>query len=278
MWNRLAPTILLLGALAAAAHAATSRGDFDRAPYYDGKVPENLERVVHVAVAFRAEPAALDPSPSRSPALASLVDSLHAELGRLGRTRLVEPAFDGARGPDVHFGCRRGGVGQDGIPLGPSEIDGREPRRMAFEIEAGTKAWRERLGTAAEEAHAVLVVQLGFGDYWVRQKDWKGGKQVDLGTGRAFPITWLTSLDDPVQVLQLTAALVSVQGKVLRLGAEAILARRTGMMASMAGAQEVLTEEDLAALWSSPPDAPPPWRAALHSLVSQMLVPGKAPR
>ena len=273
---RLAVAVVLLVSVAGAGHPATSRGDFDRAPYYDGKVPEALEHVVHLPVAFRAEPATLEPTPSRSTALAALLDSLNSEIGRLGRTRRVDSPTE--RGPDVHFGCRRGGMGQDGIPLGASEIDRHEPRRLAFELEEPAKAWRERVAAAAEDAQAILVVQLGFGDYWLRQKDWKGGKQVELGTGRTLPVAWLTSLDDPVQVLQLTAALVSSQGKVLRLGAEAILARRTGMLASVAEVQEVLTEEDLAALWSSAPGAVPPWRAALQSLVAQMLVPGKAPR
>ena len=53
-----------------------------------------------------------------------------------------------------------------------------------------------------------------------------------------MPLTWLTSLDDPVQVLQLTGVLVAPDGRVLRVGAEGVLARRTGMAASMAGAQE----------------------------------------
>jgi hypothetical protein len=87
-----------------------------------------------------------------------------------------------------------------------------------------------------------------------------------------MPLTWLTSLDDPVQVLQLTAALVAPDGRVIRVGAEGLLARRTGMTASMVGAQEILTEDDLRSLIEPASDGSGPvWRSALRELVSRLL-------
>lgn len=277
---------------AATASAATTRGSFAEAPFYDGKVPAGITRVVHAPVAFVADPTALDPTPARSPALAALVDSLAAALDRDGRTRRLDLPPSGA--PDIRFGCRRGGMTADGEPLAPSEIDPSEPRRMTFEVEGPGKAWRERLRAAGDTLDAVLVVQVRFDDYWVRQEDWKGTKSIQLGTRRAMPIPWLTSLDDPVQVLALTGALVSREGRVLRVGAEGLLAQRTGMTASVAGVQEVLAESDLERLFSPEGDdretsdpetsddpessGDPVWRTALGALVAQLLAPGDAPR
>lgn len=119
-------SLALLGSLAATvAGAATTRGNFDRPPYYDGKLKDAARPAAHVPVTFRVgDPGSLDPTPHRSPALAAVLDSLREEIGRLGLTTA--------------------------LAVDPS--------------------------------------------------------------ARAIPLPWLTSLDDPVQVLQLTAALVSPAG------------------------------------------------------------------
>jgi len=266
--------VLSLATLAAPVHAAAQRGNFDRPPYYDGKPKGAVKPAAHVGVRYRTEPGSLDPTPERSQALAAVLDSLNAELSRLGLTVALAPEPSSKeRAPDVAFGCRRGGTGSDGLPLSASEIDTREPRRMVFEVEDASKKWREELKAAAgTNVKGIVSVQLGFGEYWVRQKDWKGNKVIDLGATRSMPLTWLTSLDDPVQVLQLTGALVAPDGRVLRVGAEGLLARRTGMAASMVGAQEVLTEEELKRLTEpSASGAGPLWRAALRDLVTGLL-------
>lgn len=250
------------------AHAATTRGAFDKAPFYDGK-GATARPIAHIAITWRTEPGSLDPTPQKSPALSALLDSLQVELGTLDLTRGVGSPPD--RAPDVRFGVRRGGTGDDGMPRAPSEIDTREPRRMTFEIEGPSKKWRDGFFAAAGDSIAgVITIQLGFDQYWVRQASWKGNKTIELGTGRSMPIAWLTSLDDPVQVLQLTGALVTRDGKIVRVGAEGVIARRTGMKASVAGVQEILTEWDLATL-SAPENGTPPWRAALRSLVEGLL-------
>jgi hypothetical protein len=267
---------LLAASAASPSHATTRHGTFDRPPYYHGKLPATVRRVSHVPVSFRTEPGSLDPTPDRSPALAGLLDSLRSELDRSDRTRPLaggdRPDMTLSDGPAVRFGARRGGTGADGIPLAASEIDTREPRRMDFEYDGPGRAWKQRVGSAAgDSVHAVVVVQLGFADHWVRQTSWKGSKSIEIGTGRSMPVGWLTSLDDPVQVLQLTGALVTPAGKVLRMGSEGLLARRTGMAASTLGAQEVLTEQEIATLLTAPAGGTPVWRAALRDLVAQLL-------
>jgi hypothetical protein len=250
------------------AGATTEHGSFDRPPYYHGRLPAAARPIGHVAVSFRDEPGSLDLTPNRSPALAGLLDSLRVELDRLALTRPL-PGGDWPMrdGPQVRFGARRGGTGPD-VSLAPGEIDTREPRRMAFEYDGPGRAWKERVRHGANDSvRAVLVVQLGFADQWPRQVSWKGAKSIEIGTESRVPVPWLTSLDDPVQVLQLTGAVLTPEGKLLRLGAEGLLARRTGMLASTLGAQETLREEEIAALAEPGPDGAPAWHAALRQLV-----------
>ena len=254
------------------AEGATTRGNFDKPPYYDGKLASAPARPAHVPVAFRDEFASLDPTPRKSQALAALLDSLQSELARWGATRALPVAAALEGRPDVRFGVRRGGTGPDGIPRSATEIDPSEPRRMTFEVEGPSKAWKQGAAAAMDDSLSVVVsIQLGFDELWVRQKDWKGNKTIAIGTDRAVPVAWLTSLDDPVQVLQLTGAVVDREGKVRRVGAEGLIARRTGMGASVAGLQETLTEEDLRSILAAPSGEQPVWRVALRQLVTSLL-------
>lgn len=268
--SALAIFLIGLAALHSPTHAASTRGDFDRPPFYNGKAPGSIRGAAHVAVTYREEVGSLDPTPGKSPALAGLLDSLQVELVRLGLTRPLagadQPATDG---PQIRFGIRREG---EGPPPGPGDPPIEESRRMTFAIDGPGRKWKDRVRTAAgDSVGAVVVIQLGFSEQWVRQTSWKGSKSIELGARRAMPVTWLTSLDDPVQVLQLTGALIGPDGRVLRVGCEGLLARRTGMTASSFGAQETLRETELESLLAPADGSTPVWRDALRDLVSGLL-------
>jgi len=275
----LALTCVIVALLASSATAEVFRGDFDRPPFYHGKPPAADDRVAHVSVSFRDDPASLDLTPDRSPALAALLDSLRVELDRIALTLpLPEGDWPMRDGPRIRFGCRRGGTGPDGLPRPADEIDPDPPRRMTFGVEEPGRAWRERVTAGAGDSiDAVIAIQLGFEEQWVRQASWKGRKAIEIGTDRSMPVPWLTSLDTPVQVLQLTGAVLTPTGRVMRVGAEGLMARRTRFGASVLGAQETLTEKDLAALVAPAEGGPEPWRSALRTLVTN-LVDGRARR
>jgi hypothetical protein len=94
---------------------------------------------------------------------------------------------------------------------------------------------------------------------------------VELGSAHRVPLPWLTSLEAPVTVLQLTAALVDREGRAVRIGAEGILPRRTRLLVSAAGAQELLGDEDIRAVGTTRradlPGQPLAWQVAMRSLV-----------
>src|SRR5690606_5469951 len=118
----------------------------------------------------------------------------------------------------------------------------------------------------------VLVLTLEVGQYFPQQTNFAGAKAVDLGTDHTVRLPWLTSLETPVSVVQLTGALVNRQGRAVRIGAEGMLARRTGLVQSGFGLQALIRDEDVAALRSARradlPGEPLVWQVALQNLVS----------
>jgi hypothetical protein len=87
-------------------------------------------------------------------------------------------------------------------------------------------------------------------------------------------VPFLTSLDTPAQVLQLTGALIDRDGSAIRIGAEGLFARRTGVLVTSLGAQELLTDEDIERVRTGRrdelPGRPLVWQAALRNLVAEL--------
>jgi hypothetical protein len=99
---------------------------------------------------------------------------------------------------------------------------------MVLHLERPAPAWASEaaaLQAAAGKPYAIAV-QLGVSQYG---KGYSGvfAKEVALGTGHRQPIRFLTSEDEPVEVLHLTGVLVDAQGRPVRVGAEGIILRDT---------------------------------------------------
>ncbi|HUF25706.1 MAG TPA: hypothetical protein VMM18_01895 [Gemmatimonadaceae bacterium] len=121
---------------------------------------------------------------------------------------------------------------------------------------------------------SAILITLEVGQYWTRQVSWRGDKQVELGTGYVQDVPWLTSLDAPVQVLQLTGVRIDRDGLAIRIGAEGLLARRTNLVLSGFGVQSLLSEDDVARVRTMRredlPGAPLVWQVALRTLVGEL--------
>src|SRR5690606_25662963 len=176
--------------------------------------------------------------------------------------------------PDVQFGCltEMGVAGNDCAERGDSAL-GRGRQQMRLAVGRPSPEWIAWMNEVMEARGAAraLVLTLEVGQYLPRQRGLRGAKEVELGTGHTRSLPWLTSLETPVAVLQLTGALVGRDGKAVRIGAEGLLARRTGILAAGFGAQALLTDEDIAGLQElrrhDRPRQPLVWQAALHDLV-----------
>ena len=268
---------------AACATGATFRsgvGDahLESPPYYAGQRVTSAPRAVHLPIGYQrgaAQSPFFDPAATRGTATAALLADMNAFLDSLGVSTRVAAVAGAPPGtpPDVHFGCAAHPGDEDCEEARGTSDD--PPLRLA--VGRPSRDWTEWAATAADRAQAssALVITLEVGQYWVRQKGRFGGRKVvELGTDHSQAVPWLTSLDTPAQVLQLTGALIDRDGSAIRIGAEGLFARRTGVLVTSIGAQELLTDEDVERVRTSRrdelPGRPLVWQAALRNLVAEL--------
>ncbi len=258
-----------------------------RSPYYAGtRVDPTIDPAIptgHLPIAYQrgaSQPAIFDPPES---AMAELLGRMNDVLDASGVTRRLVPgdspeaSGSGRTPPDVQFHC----VTESGMPDGDCAIDadtalGRGQQTMRLAVARPSPEWITWASGLADEAgvERILVITLEVGQYLPRQRGLAGTKEVDLGTGHVARLTWLTSLETPVSVIQLTGALIGRDGRAIRIGAEGLAAKRTPMAISAIGAQALITEQDVAALLEARrddlPDSPLAWQVGLRSLVAQL--------
>jgi len=255
-------------------------------PYYAGArmeaVASDTSRIGHLPIAFQrgaTQPAIFDPRTGRGTPMDALLDEMNAFIDRLGVSVRLTPARPAATHvpPDVRFGCipESGVPGNECAERGDSAL-GRGPQHMQLAVGRPSREWTSWMAAVTSNAGVsrVLVVTLEIGDYLTRQQGLVGNKILELGTGNTARLPWLTSLETPVTVLQLTASLVDRDGKALRIGAEGFYARRTRLLVSAIGGQELLSDEDVAAARAlrrdDLPGAPLAWHVALRELVTRV--------
>jgi hypothetical protein len=224
--------------------------------------------------------------PSVTGAIAALLDDMNAFLDSLGVTeRLVEGGRVSAvthaatrYPPDVQFGCvTPSGAPDDDCAVDGDTVLGRNGLRMRPAVGRPSREWTAWMGEVMADAgvERTVVITLEVGQYLIRQRGLRGRKEVELGTSHVAELRWLTSLETPVSVLQLTGARVGPDGEAIRIGAEGLLARRTAFSLSVVGAQELITEEDGELLRSARREdlagAPLVWRVGLRTLLAQLL-------
>jgi hypothetical protein len=77
-----------------------------------------------------------------------------------------------------------------------------------------------------------------------------------------------------VTVLQLTGALLAPDGDAVRIGAEGLFPRRTRLLVSAIGGQELLSDDDVQRVRTMRRDdiagAPLVWQAALRNLLAEL--------
>jgi hypothetical protein len=267
----------------------------DQPPWVAGAslslVGRDTGRIGHLPIAFQrgaAQPAIFDPRTGRGTPMDTLLEEMNAYLDSLGISAAlmakagdsaIVPTPAGSKGvpPDVRFGCipEQGVAGNDCAERGDSAL-GRGSQRMLLAVGRPSAEWIAWAAARMREngTARMLVVTLEIGDYLIRQEGLLGTKVVELGTGHRAKLPWLTSLETPVAVMQLTAALVERDGKAVRIGAEGFYPRRTRLVVSAMGGQELLDDDDVRALRGyrreDLPGSPLAWQVALANLVEQV--------
>jgi len=226
-------------------------------------------------------PAVLDPEFAHSLAygrrageFAPIVAALNGALDGQSCCRLLPAAALPAGAPHVYFGSA------DGELAPPEARDQVLPHDqfppMVMHVRRPSAAWQQAMaGLLAREGatHAILV-SLGVSQY-PKGREGAFGKKVVLGTGHEEPVRFLTAEDKLLEVLQLTGVLVNAQGRVVKAGAEGILARDTPFAAQVFDVEKTLDDRTLQAVLTTErrkdlPGEPMKWQVALDNLLWQL--------
>lgn len=284
--------VLLAGCATTGATFRSGVGDamLEHPPYYAGTPSSSADaaRVGHLPIAFQrgsTQPPIFDPRDGSGSPVDALLGEMNAYLDSLGvSARLVEGRRVSAVAhaatavpPDVRFGCAPalGLPGNECAQRGDSAL-GRGYQTMQLTVGRASPEWRAWIGDVlgTTSADRALVITLEVGHYLVRQEGIRGTKVVELGTGNRASLPWLTSLETPVAVLQLTGVLVDRGGLAVRIGAEGFYARRTRLVLSGVGAEELITDDDVTAARTARradlPGSPLAWRVALQELTTRL--------
>ena len=272
--------LAVLTAACASAGASYKSGvaptSFDKPPFYAGADVPNVAGVAHLPIRYQRgaeQGAQFDPKGATGSPAAALVAEMNAYLDSIGASVKITPvSAEVGSAPDVHFGCLPAMIGGDCLG------DGEETGNHELELSVGRPSpdWIGWLGTALDSTShdKALLITLELGQYWPRQKGLSLGKEVRLGSDYTVGVPWLTSLEHPVAVVQLTGALVGRDGRAIRIGAEGMLAKRSHILVSALGAQSLVSDEDIDRLRTlrrdDLPGQPLVWQIALKNLVSQL--------
>jgi len=274
-------SVLAAATVACATTGATYRSgvaptSLDKPPFYTGAtVTPGERRVAHLPIRYQhgaEQPASFEPKSGTGSATATLVAEMNAYLDSLAPSARLSPkSAEVGTAPDVHFGCSVDVIGDCA-----EENEDDANRRLRLSVGRPSTEWTSWVGTALDSAstdHALLIT-LELGQYWPRQKGLSLGKEVPLGTGYTVSVPWLTALDKPVAVVQLTGALIARDGRAVRIGAEGLMAKRSSLVMSAFGVHALVSDEDVERIRTlrrdDLPRQPLAWQVALRSLVSQL--------
>ena len=210
----------------------------------------------------------------RSTEFAPILDALAARLQGSSCCRYAADATLPAGAPHLYVGSADG-------ELAPPEASGqRLPQDrfapMVLHLRRPSADWSSAVAglLAREGASHAIAVSLAVSQY-PKGRAGAFGKQVTLGTGHVEPIRFLTAEDKLLEVLQLTGVLVDAQGRVVRSGAEGILARDTPFAAQVLDVGKDLDDRALAQVLTRErrddlPGGPLKWEVALDNLIAQL--------
>lgn len=226
-------------------------------------------------------PVALDPELTtslgygqRAAEFAPLVAAINARQQGMSCCRFVTGAVLPPGAPWVYVGSADGEFAPAEAQEQVVPHDQFSP--MVMHVRKPSPAWSQAMAAllAREGARYAVVVSLGVSQY-PKGRAGVFGKKVELGTGYEEPIEFLTAEDKLLEVLQLTGVLVDAQGRVVRAGAEGILARDTPFAAQVFDVSKVLDDRTLERVLTRErrrdlPGDPLKWEVALGNLLAQL--------
>jgi hypothetical protein len=279
--QRYAITVVVLAATALTAYGQARSGrevEFGKPPYYrtfQKNITVSRESTVHVPI--RPYHGILNPAMNNPDALEYMAEKMNQYLDGAGlNTGFKGPALTNNHWPETYFG-------DEGLTdFGEAAHSGN--RKTALYITEPSKQWKNDVERVLDTANAehVLIINLIITELHMRS-DWRGRKQVPLGTGYTLKQPWLSDLDTALGVVALSGAVYDRKGKLIRAGVEGIAAAKpqfwqnallkTFLKGKFSEVGDV--DDPYAVLHeyrrTDLPGEPPAWQIALHNLVAQLI-------
>ena len=210
--------------------------------------------------------------PATTAALAPLAAAMDGRLAAMDCcTPSATPASDGGA-PWVYVGSAGGETAPPEADQFIEEHDKFPP--MVLHVEYPASTWQAALA-AQPSAAAYLWIRLALVDY-PGADEGLFGKKVVLGERHEVKRPFLRAELQPIQVLQVTGALLAPDGRVIAAGAEGIHAVDTPFRAQVFGLQREIDPREIEAVTrelrrEDLPGRPLKWEAALDNLVRRLL-------
>lgn len=213
----------------------------------------------------------------RARSFAPIARAADARIAATEGLRLLEVAGLPQTGaPRIYVGSAAGDFAPPDAEQA-AELRGDRLPPMVLHLERPSKAWQKAAGDlmAAEGLTHLVLVSVAVSQYPKEQRGFTK-KVVPLGTGYEARIKFLTAVDKPIEVLQLTGILVGHDGRVLRGGAEGVLGRDTPFAAQIFDVSKTLDDAALQAALATErrddlPESPLALDVAVDNLLAQLL-------
>lgn len=227
-------------------------------------LPVALDKMMSEEFFYRGREAAFRP----------LLDRVNGYLDSLAWTNALSVELPAKGAPWLFVGSSEAETAPGSTMMMRDEDDLYPP--MAMHLQKPSKEWKKAFASAMaqQQAEYALVIWVGLTEY---PKANKGlfKKKVVLGTDYEHEIRFLSAVDKPVEVLQLTGLLLDREGNVIRAGAEGFLHEDSPFWAQVLNIGTTVDDNALRKLMEEErredlPGKPLAWRVAAHNLVKKL--------
>lgn len=204
-----------------------------------------------------------------------ILDHFEVYLDSLGWLyRLDDETLKSPGAPYVYAGSAEGETAPPHAHL--LREDHEEYPPMVLHVNKSSKQWKKSYTEkmAAANADYMILIRVGFSEY---PKADKGlfKKKVVLGTGYEREIRFLSAIDKPVEVLQLTGVILNKKGDVMKAGAEVFLHQDAPFWAQVFDLGKAIDDETLQNVILEEkredlPGQPPAWQVAIYHLMQNL--------
>ncbi len=210
----------------------------------------------------------------RADEFAPIIEALNAALQGQSCCRLAASSGLPGGAPQIYLGSA------DSERAPPQAQDQRLPHDrfapMVIHVQKPSDGWQRAVSEllAREQADYAVVLTLGVSQY-PKGREGVFAKKVTLGTGHEQPIRFLTAEDKLLEVLQIEGVIVDRQGRIVRAGAEGVIARDTPFAAQVIDVGRSIDDRSLEKVLTTErrddlPGSPLNLDIALANLVAQL--------